>query len=1055
MTFYDDYNLDLDSNGQPDYAPQAIGSTPAPLNSTQVRGLTTVTRRRVIQPNGQFGVWLTTVLFYDEYGNLIQKQSNNLQQTGSTLADITTLEYRSGGFVPQALRSIKTQQTGRAYPVVVRNRFAYDAAGRTLQAWQQHQYLGQWEPEVLVANYRYAALGQMTQKRLHSRDQGVRFLQYEDFTYNLHGQLTSINNGSLRYNNENDLFGLSLVREQTNAMSTGNTPRYDGGISAATWMVHNAANPQTPLERERSYRFTYDGLGRLNAATYAARVNPWESWTLEQGAYDEKNITYDANGNIGTVERWTQRDATSPKELIDDLFLYYGSTPTSGNRLAGVYDYQGDARGFKQSPTGNWTDYTYDTNGSITHDGNKGVDYTFNTLNKVEKQTVGSGSINYTYDAAGTVLKREVSSTAGLQTEYYVDGLVYEVSPTFSGLRSVPTPEGRALVVQQSDTKLTYEYHLRDHLNNLRVAFRAQAGTETLQLSSENPDREEGPYPKFENVAVTQSQDWVALPAHDGSYVAAVTNASGTPATPGHSAVLGGPAIAIPVAHGDHLQVRVFCKTPYGIQYFRNAQPPIPTLPKIATLLAPAIIPNMAPVASDGNTSPRLMPGVQLSISGLLGAAFTGIAKKTALAARPPSGGGLDAFLVWTLTNINGQVVRSGSQAVPVYTDNQWHQLDLPLDIDLSSEESRTGTLRVQEVNQASNPVYFDLLTISHPKDQALISQENHYYPMGLPMSGVAVSSIPAPKTSKQLFNGGSDLQDELLGAEGGVYSTFYRTYDPATGRFTGVDPLADHYLDWSPYQFALGNPISASDPTGAMTVQEFFDIIKRLTDDADRASGGGSSGYSGWSAEGGFTGPGTFSGDGLGGWVISRQVPIMNMMSDGHGTYIQVATDWTRTVQTPWAAPVINLAHGFSKNDESFSFEDHVGMAVNFIGAGVSAGGILADRNAVEAAAGTRFLGYASADIKSSANGIKWGGRALGAVGLAWSAYQYKTNDGSISAGEWTKLLVGTGLIFVSAPVAIGYLALDITVGLATGVSLTDRIGNSVDSIFATPKKP
>ncbi|HEX8429570.1 RHS repeat-associated core domain-containing protein [Hymenobacter sp.] len=190
----------------------------------------------------------------------------------------------------------------------------------------------------------------------------------------------------------------------------------------------------------------------------------------------------------------------------------------------------------------------------------------------------------------------------------------------------------------------------------------------------------------------------------------------------------------------------------------------------------------------------------------------------------------LDAYLRWTLTNKQGQLVRAGIAPVPVATDNLWHQLDLALDIDLSSEEARTGTLRVQELNDASNPVFFDLLTISHPQDQVLVSQENHYYPLGMAMSGVGVNTIPAVKISKQQFNGGSELQDELLGTEAGVYSTFYRTYDPALGRFTGVDPLADVTPDWTPYQFAMGNPISANDPTGALS-QADINLLYNLLD--------------------------------------------------------------------------------------------------------------------------------------------------------------------------------------------------------------------------------
>ena len=746
-------------------------------------------------------------------------------------------------------------------------------------------------------------LGELTQKKLHSRDQGATFLQTEDFAYNQHGQLVSLNNGSLKYNTENDLFGFLLVREQANALQTGNTPRYDGGISAVSWMVHNGANPQTPPERERSYRFAYDGLGRLNAATYAARLNPWEPWTLEQGAYDEKSIVYDGNGNILRVLRYTQDNATATPLVLDNLSFGY-----TGNRPDWVDDSGNPTRGFRDRFEN--IEYDYDSNGSLTRDANKGVTYRYNVLNKVDQQTVGTGSIATTYDASGTVL-RKVTTAATVKTETYVDGFVYESSSTFSpsaaALRSVPTPEGRAVVVQATDAKLTYEYHLRDHLGNLRVAFRAQAGTEDLRLSSEGyPTPEQGPYPKFENVTVTQSQ---ATGAYDGVTVAAVTNASGTPATPGHAAVPGGPAISVPVSNGDHLQVRVFCKTPYGVQSFRTSGvQPLPALPQVAVALAPTLVPTIAQPAPDGRPATQFAPSLQLSVTGLLSAwTAKSMAKETVVAAKPnpPFYTPRNAYLAWTLLNAQGQAVRSGAQVVPVTNDGLWNQVDLSLDIDLTSEDARTGTLRLQEINDGNQPVYFDLLTITHPKDQALVSQENHYCPFGMALSGVAVNTTAQPQVSKAQFNDGSELQDGLLGSEQGVYSTFYRNYDPATGRFQGVDPMAEKYAGDSPYSFGFNDPINFNDPNGDDPPQTYREAVNQMYGDGwyeQNGRGGTNADFYGSSAFGPGGGtflPGTSSGGilsegqlyqaaavALGGQYANGQITISgtNYLGDGKG---------------------------------------------------------------------------------------------------------------------------------------------------------------------------
>lgn len=50
-----------------------------------------------------------------------------------------------------------------------------------------------------------------------------------------------------------------------------------------------------------------------------------------------------------------------------------------------------------------------------------------------------------------------------------------------------------------------------------------------------------------------------------------------------------------------------------------------------------------------------------------------------------------------------------------------------------------------------------------------------------------------------------------------GLYDYGARWYDPAIGRWTSVDPLADHpnQVMMSPYQYAWGDPVSLTDPDG------------------------------------------------------------------------------------------------------------------------------------------------------------------------------------------------------------------------------------------------
>lgn len=47
------------------------------------------------------------------------------------------------------------------------------------------------------------------------------------------------------------------------------------------------------------------------------------------------------------------------------------------------------------------------------------------------------------------------------------------------------------------------------------------------------------------------------------------------------------------------------------------------------------------------------------------------------------------------------------------------------------------------------------------------------------------------------------------------MYGYGARFYDPAVGRFTSIDPLADQMPSWSPYSYTYNNPLRFLGPTG------------------------------------------------------------------------------------------------------------------------------------------------------------------------------------------------------------------------------------------------
>ncbi len=89
----------------------------------------------------------------------------------------------------------------------------------------------------------------------------------------------------------------------------------------------------------------------------------------------------------------------------------------------------------------------------------------------------------------------------------------------------------------------------------------------------------------------------------------------------------------------------------------------------------------------------------------------------------------------------------------------------------------------------------------------AEVLQERHYYPFGMEMSQLSSGT----STNKYLYNGKEHQNDFALD----WYDYGARFYDPELGRWHSVDPLADKYQSWSPYNYTLDNPINFIDPDG------------------------------------------------------------------------------------------------------------------------------------------------------------------------------------------------------------------------------------------------
>ena len=107
--------------------------------------------------------------------------------------------------------------------------------------------------------------------------------------------------------------------------------------------------------------------------------------------------------------------------------------------------------------------------------------------------------------------------------------------------------------------------------------------------------------------------------------------------------------------------------------------------------------------------------------------------------------------------------------------------------------------------------------------------QENSYNPYGTQSVSNVYSGQPK---NNYLFNG-KEQQTEIAGF--GFYNYGARFYDPALGRWHSIDPLAEKYYSWSPYNFCAGNPLRFVDPDGCEFTENAWEWVNKLIENIDR----------------------------------------------------------------------------------------------------------------------------------------------------------------------------------------------------------------------------
>ncbi len=90
------------------------------------------------------------------------------------------------------------------------------------------------------------------------------------------------------------------------------------------------------------------------------------------------------------------------------------------------------------------------------------------------------------------------------------------------------------------------------------------------------------------------------------------------------------------------------------------------------------------------------------------------------------------------------------------------------------------------------------------------VMQANDYYPFGMSYTPRQTGMQDSNWENKYKYNGKEEQEMPGKWLDYGA-----RYYDPALGRFHTIDPHAENYLSWTPYNYVANNPIALIDPDG------------------------------------------------------------------------------------------------------------------------------------------------------------------------------------------------------------------------------------------------
>ena len=469
--------------------------------------------------NDQNGPTISATYYsYDLYGR-VQWMLQNIPGLG-----VKTIDYEYDPITSQVLKVIYQKHVSSELFV---HKYTYNIAQELVRVETSTDN----STFTTHAAYSYYETGALKRVELADGIQGI------DYVYNLAGQLKAINHPNLNSsannpnNDTNDLFGMTLdyyngdyQRSTDFSLLTSGTNQYNGNIKGMTWNTKTAAEANNPFQYSYQYNknnwlteanFNANGNVQPNttpedlvlntAITAPMNAEATHSITLKPGFkatnnfsakivaasttndpfssedYKVHGITYDANGNIQTLNRNKNTEEINgfTSNKMDELSYHYKTDkPNQLKRVGDAFNKNTKANDIKDQATEN--NYIYNSIGQLTENKDENVRYEYNASGLVTKVYYNNYlKVQFYYNDKGYRTKKvgyQDNSSTKDKTTYYVLDAAGSPLAIYEDQQQVELPiYGASRLGVYKKASNTSVYQLTDHLGNVRAVIAKEA----------------------------------------------------------------------------------------------------------------------------------------------------------------------------------------------------------------------------------------------------------------------------------------------------------------------------------------------------------------------------------------------------------------------------------------------------------------------------------------------------------------------------------------------------------------------------------------------------